>query len=93
MKQAWETVGTCWANIKPVRGQEFFLAQQAGSDVTHRVILRDNVRVNPRQRLVTVRTGRVMNIVSVLHKETEDIFLELMCKEVPAADDARLLRG
>ncbi len=89
----WKHVGTCWANITPIRGREFWAAQQSQSDVTHRVTLRDNIRVNPRMRFVTLRRDRVLNIVSVLHRETEDIFLEVMCKETEAPDDARLMRG
>ena len=80
----WSDNINCWASIEPIRGNEYFSAQQIQSGVTHRITIRyrtlaDGTAINPNCR---VEYGtRYFNIQSVLNPSERDISLQLMCIE------------
>jgi SPP1 family predicted phage head-tail adaptor len=83
----WVPVATVWAAVEPLKGREFFAAQQVNSEVSHRVTLRYRAGVRPDMR---VRFGaRVLEIAGPpidpdeKHKE-----LQLMCVERGGSDAA-----
>ena len=39
----WSTVETVYAAVEPVRGREFFAAEQVQSEVSHRVVMRVSI--------------------------------------------------
>lgn len=45
-------VGTCWVEIKPGSGREFWMAQQTRADLTHTISMRYRPDVSPRWRVV-----------------------------------------
>ena len=52
---SWATVGTYWAEVKPIRASEFLAQERTKSVVTHRFIFRYNAALGaakPEDRLV-----------------------------------------
>jgi SPP1 family predicted phage head-tail adaptor len=79
--ETWESLGTYWAAIKPLRGREFWQAQQAHNEVSHRVHMRANtLEIKPNYRLVF--RGRVFNVLYVMDVEERRITYQILCKEV-----------
>ena len=79
--EKWETIGTYWASIKPLRGREFWQAQQANSLISHRVYMRARlVEIKPNYRLLF--RGRKLNVEYVMDEEERGVALVMMCKEV-----------
>ena len=59
--QTWSTDNFRWAQIEPLKGRELFEAQQAKSDVTHKIRLRFYDGLTGRNR---IKMGsRIFNIV------------------------------
>lgn len=80
----WSTVATVWAAVEPLRGREFFDAEQVQAEISHRVIMRYRAGMESTMRLL--HEGRVLHItappidVDERHRE-----LQLMCREMPDA--------
>jgi len=49
---SWEDVTTVWAEVKPLRGREYFAAQQVNSEVTTRFRIRYLSGVDTRWRIL-----------------------------------------
>jgi len=76
---AWATFATVWASVKPLRGHEYFQAQQMQAKVTHKVKIRYLQGVTHKMR---VKYGsRILNIVSVINPDEKSRELVLMCEE------------
>lgn len=78
--RVWVTYAAVWAEVKPVKADEYFASQKNNHMVTHRVITRFIDGVKPNMRIV--RDSRVFEIVGVRNFFEKDAFLELMCEEV-----------
>lgn len=77
--EAWATFATVWAFVKPLRGHEYFQAQQMQAKVTHNIKMRYRQGVTHKMR---VRYGsRILNIVSVINPDEKGRELVLMCEE------------
>lgn len=80
---SWLTIATVRAAINPLSGREFFAAQQAKSNVSHRVTIRNSTDVNdltPKDRVLF--GSRALNIVSVIRPEEQTgRHMDLMCEE------------
>ena len=80
----WSTVAIVWAAVEPLRGREFFDAEQVQAEISHRVVLRYRSGITSTMRLL--HKGRVLHIqsppidVDERHRE-----LQLMCREMPDA--------
>lgn len=77
----WETVCTCHAAVKPIRGKELWEAQQAQSLIDHRITLR-----MPKAAVTTacrvVYKGRVFAIQYKMDPDERGRWLVLMCTEL-----------
>jgi SPP1 family predicted phage head-tail adaptor len=70
----WVTFATRWAAVSPIRGREFFAAEQTMSSVDYRVNLLKPLAVTREMR---IKHGAIlMDIVSIIDNDNE---LELMC--------------
>ena len=80
--ETWADVATTWAAVEPIRGREYFAAQQVTAETTHRITLRYRSGVSPQWRVVFgSRTFRIESVINPLEKNER---LELMCVEVLA---------
>mgnify|MGYP001579842145 CR=1 FL=1 len=75
----WVTIARCWMSIEPLRGQEFFAAQQINATATHRVGLRYRPGLTAKHRLMF--EGRIFHVGPPLNPEERNRELELMCTE------------
>ena len=76
---AWQDVATVWAAVEPLRGREFFDAQQVQARVDHRIRIRYRADVTPKMRVLL--GSRAFNIQAVIEPESRRRELHLMCKE------------
>ncbi|MDA8212164.1 MAG: phage head closure protein [Clostridia bacterium] len=76
----WSDVATVWAVVEPLRGREFFGAQQVNAEVTTRIRIRYRSGVVPTMR--ALYGSRVYDIQSVINLDERNRELQLMCKEV-----------
>lgn len=79
--ETWSTAATVWAAVEPLRGSEFFAAQQVQSDtdVKIRIRYRDDITIDTKSRVLhETHTYDVMNVLHVSERHRE---LHLMCKE------------
>jgi SPP1 family predicted phage head-tail adaptor len=78
---SWATISTVWADVRALRGQEYYLAQQVNADAQYKVTLWYDSRIGTKDRLIW--GSRTLEVVSPpidignRHKQ-----LELMCREV-----------
>jgi SPP1 family predicted phage head-tail adaptor len=81
----WNDDIKVWASVEPLRGKEYFNAQQTQSAVTHRVKFRyqklyDETLIDSNCRLIPdASTSPVYEISSVVNPEMRNIYLECMC--------------
>ena len=68
------------AEIRPLRGDQFFAAQQMASIVDTKVRIRYRSGIKPNWRVVW--GSRVFLIVTIIDPEMRKIFLDLMCREI-----------
>lgn len=73
---AWQDVATAWAEVRQLRGREFFAGAQMQDAVDVRVRLRWRSGVTRDQRLVW--NGAPLDIVSVIELGRREA-LEIMC--------------
>ena len=73
----WEDVVTVWAEIRAVKGHEYF-SQQRDNLVTHKIFIRARAGLSPKMR--AVYKGSVYRIVSILPWD-DRTGLTLMCEE------------
>ena len=78
--ETWTTYQEVWAAITPLRGREYFAADQAQSRVTHTIRCRWLTGVTPKMRIVL--DSRTFRIQSAINEEERDIILLLMCEEI-----------
>lgn len=76
----WRDVTTVWAAVEPLRGREYFAAQQVQADVTARIRIRYRKGIRPEMR--SLYDGRLYDILSVIDPEERHQELQLMCREV-----------
>lgn len=82
---SWVDDSECFAEIKPIRGDEYYNARQIKSIVTHKITMRyttlsDGTRI--KQSNSRIKFGdRIFNIESIVNLMERDIDLELMVVE------------
>ena len=77
--ETWIPFAVVWAELKPLRGREFWAARQVQSEVTHKIAVRYLPGVTSAMRLVNC--GRYFDILSVINVAEANDELELMCVE------------
>lgn len=78
----WDDFATVWANIRPLRGREYFEAAAVNAETTVKMLIRYRPGITPDMRVVY--NGRIYNIQAVIDVYEGRRQLELMCKEVQA---------
>lgn len=76
----WERVGRFWAAVEPIRGREYFSANQIRDEVDAKITLRymQGIEVTPCMRIRHQET--LYNIQSVIDVKSAHRTLELMCQ-------------
>lgn len=77
--ESWTRLRNAWCSISPIRGREFFENQSVSSDITHKVIMRAQVDVTPRDRIV--HGDRVFHVEHVANVSERGIKLEILVRE------------
>lgn len=85
--QTWATFAEVFASVEPIRGREFFAAQQIQSDVTTRIRIRYLSGVTTKMRVVhttdhsSPATVEEYDIEAVIHVEEKRREMHLMCRK------------
>ena len=75
----WQPVCVVWASVKPLSGREYFYGQQISAEITHRIKIRYNDKVDSDLRINF--EGRYLEISSILNIDERDEIQEILCKE------------
>lgn len=81
---AWEDIGTVWANIKPIGGREKLRAGQVDSMLTHTVMVRYADRLMPPRQADAWRIlygSRIFNITAAMDVEEDRHWIVFDCTE------------
>lgn len=83
--RTWTSNVSTWANVEPLRGREYFAAQQVQTVVSHKIetryiTLKNSTDITPNNARI-YWDGRVFNIHSVIKPFERDIRLQMMCSE------------
>lgn len=81
--RTWSTVATVWASVEPLRGREFFDAEQVQSEISQRVRMRYRSGIKPTMRLLY--GSRILQIQAVIDVDERHREIHLMCREMPDA--------
>ena len=77
----WADYATVWAAVEPLRGREFYAAQQVASEVTGKITLRYLAGVAPEMRVLW--GSRIYEILSPpIDPEERHLELQLLVREV-----------
>jgi len=74
------TLATVWASIRPVRGREYWAAQQVNAEITHEVMVRYQARFRPTARIQY--HNRIFDVLAAISPDEGHDAMVLMCKEV-----------
>lgn len=86
LTQGWQDVSTIWAAVEPLSGREYWQAQQIAAETSIRVRLRYMAGVDTKMRVLY--GTRVLEILSIVDVEERHRELQLMCREIVAAENA-----
>lgn len=84
---SWSTDKTVWAAIWPLKGSEYFQAQEIKSSVTHKIRIRyatlnETTAINAKCRFEKIDDERQFEIISPpINFEDRNIYLDIMCAE------------
>lgn len=78
--KTWADLATVWAAVEPLRGREYFQAQQTHAEVSYRVRIRHRADILPTMRVL--HAGKTLEILSVINIDERNRELHLMCKEL-----------
>lgn len=76
----WSNFKTVWAEIAPVRGNQFFAAKQINSEITHNVYIRYRKDLNTSMRILFKE--RVFEILYIMNVKEESSLMQIYCKEI-----------
>ncbi|MBS4932232.1 MAG: phage head closure protein [Clostridiales bacterium] len=84
---AWQPFKTVWANIKPLRGREYWDAKKKSAKQNYKIITRYHDGVTNDMRIKYKE--KIFNIESAADVEEEGTMLEIQCYESiePLGDD------
>ena len=77
--ETWSTFATVRASVEPLRGREYFGAEQEQAEVSTRIRIRYIAGVLPKMRVLF--GSKLYDIVSVINAEERNFHMELMCNE------------
>lgn len=79
----WSTLATVWGSVEPIRGREFFEAEQVQSEISTRVRIRYYDGITAQMRVLF--GARKLQIVAVIDVNERHKEMQLMCKEMTDA--------
>jgi len=82
--KAWSSGLNTFADIQPLRGSEYFAAQEIQAGISHKVRIRNQTMINSTAINTTHRIkfgSRYLNILSIIKPSERNIMLEMMCSE------------
>lgn len=83
MVETWADVATLYAAVEPLRGREFFDAEQVQADISHRVRIRYYPGVDSMMRF---RFGtRYLYVNTAINVDERRREMHCMCREMPDA--------
>lgn len=77
--ETWTDYATVWAKIRPLRGREYYNAQQIQTENYVEITIRFRHNVTPEWRINYGR--RYFNIETVINPDESNQYLELICTE------------
>lgn len=77
--ETWADLVTVWAAIWPIKGREYFSADQVQSEITHRIRIRHRRRITPENRISY--KGRIFDIRSIINPDERGEYLDIMATE------------
>jgi len=77
--KTWQIVGNRWAGVNPMRSRERFAAQQVNEELTDKVFMRFDSKIDSTYRIIF--RNRTLNIDSIINVEERNRELEIICKE------------
>jgi SPP1 family predicted phage head-tail adaptor len=77
--ETWQEVSTVWAAIWPISASETIKTMQVGMNITHRIRIRYIESLRASYRILW--QGRYFNITSIINPNTENRWLDILCKE------------
>lgn len=82
-QESWQELARLWADVSPLRGREFFAAQEIQAAVQFRIRTPfiDGVTPKMRVRGLGHLAGRIFRIHAALNPDERRSELELMCEE------------
>ena len=83
MVESWTDVATVYGAVEPLRGQEFFAAEQVQSEISVRVRIRYRIGVAPTMRWKFGTRYLYINAVIDVNERHREI--QCMCREMPNA--------
>ena len=76
---SWSDYKTVWAEVKPLKGEEYWASQQVNAEVTHRITIRYLDGITSEMR---IKFGdRYFSIEPPLNPDEKNIELVMLCKE------------
>lgn len=83
----WADVCTVWAAVEPVRGREYWAAQQVNGEATVRIRMRYRPGIDRTMRVLF--GGRILQLISPpINVQERNVELQLMCVEVENSGQA-----
>ncbi len=76
----WVEFSSCWARVAPLRGKEFFEAQQTNNENIMKITMNYQADISDRYRVVY--DCRYFEIKYIINVEEKNIDHELMCSEI-----------
>lgn len=86
LAQSWADVTTVYAAVEPLSGREYWQAQQVAAETSIRVRIRYRQGVEPTMRVLY--GSRILEILGIVDLEERHVELQLMCREINAAETA-----
>ena len=78
----WGTFKEVWASVEPIRGREFWRAQEQQARVTTRIRIRYLADVTPKMRIVFGSKTYIIN--AIIDQEERHAEMQLICEEMVA---------
>jgi SPP1 family predicted phage head-tail adaptor len=75
---AWQSVGSYWAAVLPIRGREYVAIRDAGAEITTRFVMHYRAGITPAMRIE--HQGALYDIIDVIDPEDGGQYLEIMAR-------------
>ena len=77
--EAWSKLAMVWAAIRPLRGREYYAANQTQAEITHEITIRWRRDIGAANRVLF--GSRVLEIEAAVNPDEANEWLIMMCRE------------